>query len=414
MSLAAAIRRWAMVGTFMLAYWLSFFYRSANAVIADDLARDVGLGAGSLGFMTSVFFLSIAAVQLPLGAALDRFGARFVTPLLLVVTVCGSVVFATANDFTALAIGRALMGVGMAGVLMGALKVFAAWFEPRPFATVSSAFVGVGSLGALLAATPLALFTASFGWRAAFLWGAALVGMAAIAIVLVAREPRPTARGSPASGTATGFTAVFRDGSFWRLALLAFAVKGGLFAWQGLWMGPLLIQGIGTSTIEAGNVLLALGLGAAAGFLGSGFVAATLGVGRTLAAGAAAFLLVLMVWILVTPAWPLASLQLLAAALGLTGASSVLAFAMAREAFPHIPGHAVTAVNLFGIGGGAAFQWGLGAVIGAFATAHGAHPAMAFRAALVVTAAIVGVALARFAPLALRPTPPPVVRPKAS
>jgi len=414
MSLAAATGRWAMVGSFMLAYWLSFFYRSANAVIADDLARDVGLGAGSLGLMTSVFFLSIAAVQLPLGAALDRFGARFVTPVLLVVTVCGSVVFATADGFAALVIGRALMGIGMAGVLMGALKVFAAWFEPRPFATVSSAFVGIGSLGALLAATPLALFTASFGWRAAFLWGAVLVGAAALAIALVAREPRPSSRGAPAPGAATGFAGVFGDDAFWRLALLAFAVKGGLFAWQGLWMGPLLIQGLGTTTIEAGNVLLALGLGAAAGFLGSGFVAARIGVGRTLAAGAAAFLLVLLLWLLVTPAWPQASLRLLAAAMGVTGASSVLAYALAREAFPHIPGHAVTAVNLFGIGGGALLQWALGALIGAFSSDGGAPPAAAFRVAVFVTAAIVGVALARFAPLALRPLPQPGVRPRAS
>jgi predicted MFS family arabinose efflux permease len=407
MSFTAATGRWAVVSAFMLAYWLSFFYRSANAVIADDLTRDVGLGAGSLGFMTSLFFLSIAAVQLPLGAALDRFGARFVTPLMLVVTVCGSVVFATAADFGALAIGRALMGIGMAGVLMGALKVFAAWFEPRPFATVSSAFVGVGSLGALLAATPLALFTASFGWRAAFLWGAALVAVAAAAIALVAREPRPVADGPPSDAARMGFGVVFRDASFWRLALLAFAVKGGLFAWQGLWLGPLLRQSVGIGTIEAGNVLLALGLGAAAGFMGSGVVAARFGVGRTLAAGAAAFLLVLIAWLLVTPAWSQAALQVLAAALGLTGASSVLTYALAREAFPHIPGHAVTSVNLFGIGGGALLQWGLGGVIGAFSPASAGHPDVAFRAALLVTAVIVGVALARFVPLATRPNPRP-------
>ncbi|TVR85241.1 MAG: MFS transporter [Trueperaceae bacterium] len=405
MSLAAATGRWTVVTVFMLAYWLSFFYRSANAVIADDLARDVGVGPGSLGFMTSVFFLSIAAVQLPLGTALDRFGARFVTPLMLVVTVIGSIVFATAFDVVGLVAGRALMGMGMAGVLMGALKVFAAWFDPRAFATVSSAFVGIGSLGALLAATPLAWFAAEFGWRAAFLWGAALVGLAAIGIALVVREPRPVAGGSRSTTTTSGFAVMFGDASFWRLALLTFAVKGGLFAWQGLWLGPMLTQGVGTSAIEAGNVLLALGLGAAAGFLGSGPVASRIGVARTLAAGAAAFLLLLVLWLLVTPAWPQASLQVLAAALGLTGASSVMGFALARDAFPHMPGHAVTAVNLFGIGGGALLQWGLGAVIGAFTSDDGSHPPMAFRAALIVTAALVGVALARFAPLALRPKP---------
>jgi len=397
--------RWTVVAVFLIAYWLSFFYRSTNAVIADDLARDVGLGASSLGLMTSLFFLVFAAVQLPLGSALDRYGARFVTPALLLAAVAGSLVFATAADFAGLALGRALIGLGMAGVLMGALKAFASWFDPRSFATVSSVFVGVGSLGALAAATPLAWLAGAVGWRAVFGWGALVVLLAATAIALVAREPtRQASPGSAAvaAGSRTGFGQVFRDDAFWRLALLTLAVTGSLFAWQGLWAGPFLTQGLGLDVLRAGNVLLALGAGITAGFLSSGVVAARLGVERTLALGATAFLATLLAWLVVTPSSPLPLLVALAAVMGLTGASNVLNYAAARDAFPHMPGRAVTAVNLFGIGGGALLQWGLGAVIGAFPTVGGAHAATAFRAALAVTALLVAIALARYAPLTRR------------
>lgn len=406
MARAAAAQRWSVVAAFLLAYLLSFFYRSTNAVIADDLARDVGLGAGALGLMTSLFFLTFAAVQLPLGSALDRYGARFVTPSLLLAAVAGSLVFALAGSFPMLAVGRALIGLGMAGVLMGALKAFASWFPPSAFATVSSLFVGVGSLGALAAATPLAWLAGSVGWRAVFGWGSLLVLLAAAAIATLVREPRSGGVRAAPAGSAGGFAAVFRDDAFWRLALLTLAVTGGLFAWQGLWAGPFLTQRLGLDALAAGNVLLALGLGVTAGFLGSGLVATRIGVARTVALGAALFLSTLLVWLLATPAWPVPALQLLAATMGVTGASNVLSYALAREAFPHMPGRAVTAVNLFGIGGGALLQWGLGAVVGAFPSVDGVHPPEAFQSALGVTALLVLVALVRYAPLT-RPSGPP-------
>ncbi len=59
---------------FALGYFLSYFYRSANAVLSKDLSQELGLGPGELGFMTSLFYLAFAAVQLPLGSLLDRLG----------------------------------------------------------------------------------------------------------------------------------------------------------------------------------------------------------------------------------------------------------------------------------------------------------------------------------------------------
>jgi predicted MFS family arabinose efflux permease len=397
-------RRVWIVIVFVVAYFVSYFYRSTNAVIADDLIRDIGIGAGALGLMTSVFFLTFAAVQLPLGSALDRFGARWVTPALLLAAVVGSLVFASATTLTGLTIGRGLIGVGMAGVLMGALKAFSAWFEPRAFATVSGLLVGVGSLGALAAATPLALVTEAFGWRAAFVGGAVVTLAAAAAIALVVREPR-TRGAVAAQGGADRLADVFRSASFWRLAGLAFALAGILFAYQGLWAGPYLTQRLGASPVEAGNVLLALGLATSLGFLCAGPLANRFGLARTAGSGCALLVAALAALLVVDPTWPRWAVTAVFALLGLAGSANVLTFALARASFPTMPGRAVTAVNLFGIGGGALVQWGLGGVIGRYApTASGAAPDAAFTAAVAVSLGVAVLALVGFAPL-MRPSP---------
>ena len=88
---------------FTAAYFMSYFYRSTNAVIAPDLVGDVGLNAAQLGLMTSLFFAAFAAMQIPLGIGLDRWGPRWVTPLLMLATVAGSLVFAAATAFGGLA-----------------------------------------------------------------------------------------------------------------------------------------------------------------------------------------------------------------------------------------------------------------------------------------------------------------------
>ena len=55
---------------FALGYFLSYLYRTVNAIIAPDLVRDVGLDPASLGLLTSVYLLAFGAFQLPLGKLL--------------------------------------------------------------------------------------------------------------------------------------------------------------------------------------------------------------------------------------------------------------------------------------------------------------------------------------------------------
>ncbi len=407
-------RRPFIVGSFLFAYLLSYFYRSTNAVLADDLRRDAGLGPEQLGAMTSLLFVAFAVAQLPLGAALDRWGPRVVTPLLMLAAVAGALVTAGADGFAELAVGRALIGLGMAGVLMGALKAFAAWFPPERFATASAVFVGLGSLGALGATTPLVALAGALGWRAVFVVaaGATLAAAATIVAVVRASPPAtPTGVGSvlgasrasraDASGTQrpVGFRQIFSDPAFWRLALLVMALTGGLFALQGLWGGPFMVRGLALAPTASATLLFVLGSAATTGYLVAGPLAGRWGLERTMAIGAGLAVFALVGLAAVPVGASPALLAPLWALYGLGAGTSVLGYGAARARFPGAAGRAVTAINVFGIGGSALLQAGLGFVVGAVAAAVGSAlepPAIAYRAALLATAALLSAALIGF------------------
>ena len=116
---------------FAFGYFLSYVYRTVNAVIAPDLVADAGLAPAALGLLTSAYFLAFAAFQIPLGVLLDRFGSRRVEAVLLVIAAAGAIVFALAEGVTGLIVGRALIGLGVSACLMAAFKAFSTWLPPE-------------------------------------------------------------------------------------------------------------------------------------------------------------------------------------------------------------------------------------------------------------------------------------------
>ncbi len=369
---------------FTAAYFLSYFYRSANAVIAPDLALELALDASQLGLMTALFFAAFAAVQLPLGIVLDRLGPRWVTSTLMLVAAGGSLLFASAQSLAALALGRALIGVGMAGVLMGALKAFSQWYSPLRYSALSGLMVGVGSAGALAAATPLAWLNETVGWRAVFGVGAGAVAGVAAAIALGTRNAPP---GVPWPGQSVDLRAlqgVFGDLRFWRMALLVFFTNGTLLAFQGLWAGPYLNDVYAADALTRGNVLLWLSAGVTVGFLLSGWLSTRLGLANLVTLGAVLFIATQVALALHPPP---AIMVPTGALFGLSGGLTIMLLAQPRYVFPiAVTAQATTAVNLFAIGGAALVQWWMGLIIGLFPGVDARYPPEAYSAALIAMA----------------------------
>ena len=61
---------------FAAGYYVSFLFRNVNSVVFPELTQAFDLSPGTLGLLTSVYFLTFAGAQIPLGVLIDRYGPR--------------------------------------------------------------------------------------------------------------------------------------------------------------------------------------------------------------------------------------------------------------------------------------------------------------------------------------------------
>ena len=265
-------------------YFLSYLYRSINAVIGPPLALEFGLGAGDLGFLTSVYFLGFGLFQLPLGILLDRYGPRRVQFALLLVATSGAVLFSVAPSFTLLVIGRGLIGIGFAGGLMASFKAITLWFPRRRWPLVNGLIMGFGGLGTMAATTPVEMALVWTSWRTVFHILAAVTVAVSFLILLAVpgHDSEREGRADSMINALAGLGLIFRDRFFWRVVPVSIAAMGSGLAIQGLWAGPWLHDVGGLSSEEVARHLLVLNLALTLGMLATGIVAegfARIGIG---------------------------------------------------------------------------------------------------------------------------------------
>ena len=170
---------------FAFTYFFSALLRAVTATLAPAFSLELGLGAGDLGLLAGVYFLGFAAMQLPLGKALDRFGPRRVLMALLGLAVLGCAGFAVARSLGGLALARALIGVGVSAGLMAPLTFYRHRFSPAAQLRANSWMLMTGSLGMLASTLPVQWLMPLWGWRGLF-WGVAVLLLLAMLVLWLA------------------------------------------------------------------------------------------------------------------------------------------------------------------------------------------------------------------------------------
>jgi len=358
---------------FAAGYFLSFFFRNVNAVISKDLAREFALSPSELGLLTSTYLLAFAAFQLPLGVLLDRFGPRRVLASLYAVAGAGALVFGFAQDFTALSIGRALIGLGVSGGLMGAIKAFTLWFPLSRLATLNGLYLAVGGLGGLSATAPVEALLGPLGWRALFYCTAALAAISAALIFTVVPEKPLPGGGEPFGAQIRRFRQVFASIDFWRICLPLVVCHSAYQAMQGLWLAPWLYDVAGSARSEVAGYLFATALAYAIGSIFFGMTSdrlAQLGISRMTVFKSGLGISFLMFVLLA--AGVTQGLGIILPIYGFTAISAAIAYALLTPLFPpEMTGRVNTASNVLMFGLSFAFQWGIGAVLRHFPVIDG-------------------------------------------
>ncbi len=331
-----------------IAYILSQFFRAFLAVLSPALRTDIGVGPEDLAFASGLWFFAFAAMQLPVGWALDTIGPRRTSAVLLLFGGGGgAALFALATQAIHIDIAMILIGIGCAPVLMASYYIFAREYPPRRFVVLASVMVGVGTCGNLVASYPMAIAAETIGWRAS-LWGlCAITSATALGIWTVVRDPA-----TPEGEARGSFWAVFKIRALWFIFPLMAVSYAQVGALRGLWIGPYLEDVFAAGAHQIGLATLLMGAAMVVGTFAYGPLDRWVGSTKWVVVAGTALNLVALLGLVFYPDSSLITASLLMAAIGFFGATYAVIISHGRSFLPpQLIGRGMTLLNLCSIGG---------------------------------------------------------------
>lgn len=347
----------------IFAYTLSQFFRSFLAVLTPALSVDLGATKGDLSLASGAWFAAFAAAQFVVGVALDRFGPRLTAGVLLAIGGGGgAMLFGLATAPWMLVVAMAMIGVGCAPVLMASVFIFSHTFSPARLAVLISTVVGIGSLGNVVGAAPLAAAAEAFGWRGVMIALSLIALATAAAVLLFVRDPKVEDHG-PSSGFA-GYLELLKIRHLWPLipiTAINYAPAAGI---RGLWAGPYLGEVYQASVLDIGNVTLVMALAMVAGNFIYGPLDQVFRTRKWVAIAGNSLSIAALAFLALHVGQGMLGDTILLAMIGITGQSYGLLMAHARAFLPpHLTGRGVTLMNFFSIGGVGLMQFVTGALV---------------------------------------------------
>jgi MFS family permease len=388
-------------------YLLGFtnlFLRSSFGVMGPDIGREMALSPAMLSGVASAFFFAYAAMQIPTGIFLDRFGARTTLAGMMLFTAIGAGLFAWGKSVEVLMLARVLMGIGCAGVFTGAFYVMARWLPQASVVAHIGYCNTFATFGTLCATAPLAALIAWIGWRQSYWLFTGAVGVLAVLLALMVRDAPPgavvsSARKERFGEVMAGVVAASRNRDIRRLLVMGLPISAASTL-TGAWGAPYLRDVHGLDDLARGKVLLVMALSGMAGHTVLGVLArefnsvklavitGTVGVSLLMAALAA---------LTMPPIWLVVAVF---SALALCASFPTVVFAHARGLVPaEQMGRGVSVTNTGIMAAIAVMQLVFGWVLGLLTTGPGPISEYAYRAGFALQAVVAVLALVIYLPV---------------
>jgi MFS family permease len=326
-----AVLAWGVGASFFL---YAFVHRVSPSVMLDELMREFGVGAAAVGNIAAFYFYAYVALQLPVGALMDRFGPRRLMSTAVAAAAAGSLVFAASEGVLSASAGRLLIGLGCAFSWVGVLVVITLLFPPHRFALFAGLTQAAGMAGGLLGQAPLGRLVESVGWRGSSVWLAAAGLAIAAGILLTVRDGRSGAAEKKRPSLLAGLAHVASRGQSWLAAAVSFSLTATMLSFAGLWAVPFLMQRYGMEKAEAAGL-------ASVGFIGwlvgaplVGWLSDRLGRRKPLILAGCVTMTLATTAVIYLPGLPWEASAAFLVLGSLAASSMVLTFAVCRDHFP--------------------------------------------------------------------------------
>lgn len=246
-------------------YVLAIFHRTSLGVAGLIAADRFHISASQLATFTVVQLLVYAALQIPVGVLLDRYGSKRLLLTGLGLMTAGQLWFAFAGTFAVGLGARILVGAGDAMIFVSVMRIVALWFSGRQTPLLTQLTGQVGQLGAIAASFPLSAALHSLGWQTSFVIASGVgVVLGAVLFIVVKDSPFEGTPQEPIRVRAVAETLRTTWGTpGTRLGLWShFTSQFSPTVFTLLWGFPFLVKGEGLSEGTASALLVVITAGA--------------------------------------------------------------------------------------------------------------------------------------------------------
>lgn len=174
----------------ILFYFYEFFLRVLPATISANILHDLDISLSKFAIISSAYYISYSAMQMPVGVLTDRFGPRILSFIGCIVCSIGVIGFAFSDNFYNIVISRFLIGIGSSFGFISLLVLTFNWFPHKYFGFLGGLSQTLGAIGPLFAGVPVIYMmnVLNNDWRLIFMWVAFFGVILSVCIFIFVRN----------------------------------------------------------------------------------------------------------------------------------------------------------------------------------------------------------------------------------
>ncbi|HEV2613737.1 MAG TPA: MFS transporter [Gammaproteobacteria bacterium] len=173
---------WLVVLSAAMFFFYEFIQMQMFNAISQSLLSEFHVGATTLGYVASCFFLGNVLLLFPAGMLLDRFSTRKIILAAMWITVISTVLFSQSHSIFAISIYHLAAGFGNAFCFLSSIRIASRWFPAERMALVLGVVIALAMFGGMVAQTPLTWLISEMGWRNSLL---VVSGLGVLLIILI-------------------------------------------------------------------------------------------------------------------------------------------------------------------------------------------------------------------------------------
>lgn len=188
------IKPWIPVWAIIIASVLIAFEYGKVPPAAPNMMEVLGISYTTQGLMMTMFSLAAVVMALFGGALMDRFGARKVVSIALILSIIGNLAGLFWTTDTGILVTRALEGCGYGATMTAGPGVIAMWYEPKKRGLANGVWganVGFAMMIVTLSATPI---MENGTWMNMWIFGLAGAILAFLLVIICVKAPAESDR----------------------------------------------------------------------------------------------------------------------------------------------------------------------------------------------------------------------------